>query len=70
MIVNHCRKWQKIYGANCLAINVFQVEDSRHRSPINGVINIITALVAYMHYPNKPSLELEPNDIQLLQLCS
>lgn len=48
--------------------NVFQLEHSRHRSPINGLINIIMALVAYMHYLNKPNLGLTPKDIKLLQL--
>ena len=48
--------------------NVFQAEHSRHRNPINGLINIITALVAYMHYPNKPTLGLNPKEINLLQL--
>lgn len=47
--------------------NVFQAEHTRHRSPMNGLINILTALVAYMHYPNKPSLELEKREIILLQ---
>lgn len=49
--------------------NVFQAEHTRHRSPMNGLINILTALVAYMHYPNKPSLELEKREIILLQQC-
>jgi hypothetical protein len=34
---------------------VFQIEHHRHRSPINGFVNILCALVAYIHYPNKPS---------------
>lgn len=47
--------------------NVFQAEHSRHRNPINGLINILTALVAYMHYPNKPAIDLEQREFKLLQ---
>jgi Transposase DDE domain len=47
--------------------NVFQAEHSRHRSPINSLVNILTALVAYMHYPNKPAIDLERQEFKLLQ---
>jgi len=38
--------------------NVSQIEHTRHRSPINGIVNMITALVAYTFQPKKPALDL------------
>lgn len=40
--------------------NISQIEHSRHRSPVNGFINIIAGLIAYCHQPQKPSLNLFP----------
>lgn len=37
--------------------NLYHVEHSRHRSPINFLMNTISALVAYSWRPNKPSLK-------------
>ncbi|MFN9860778.1 MAG: transposase, partial [Pseudanabaena sp.] len=39
--------------------NISQIEHSRHRSPINAMINIICVLIAYSHQPKKPSLHME-----------
>jgi Transposase DDE domain len=36
--------------------NISQIEQTRHRSPINCFINIIPGLIAYCHQPKKPSL--------------
>jgi Transposase DDE domain len=36
--------------------NVSQIEHTRHRSAVNGFVNIIAAVVAYTFQPNKPSL--------------
>jgi hypothetical protein len=38
--------------------NVSQVEHTRHRSPINGIINMVAAVVAYTFQPKKPALDL------------
>jgi hypothetical protein len=46
--------------------NVFQLEHSRHRSVWNGFVNILAALIAYVHYPNKPALDLTSHEQQLL----
>lgn len=40
--------------------NISQIEPTRHRSPTNGFVNIIAALIAYCHQPKKPSLNLFP----------
>lgn len=36
--------------------NISQIEHSRHRSPINFLVNLISGLIAYTHQPRKPSL--------------
>jgi transposase len=38
--------------------NISQIEHSRHRSPINFLVNLIRGLIAYCHQPKKPSLGL------------
>jgi hypothetical protein len=39
--------------------NISQIEHSRHRSPINFLVNVVCGLIAYCHQPKKPSLHLE-----------
>jgi hypothetical protein len=36
--------------------NISQIEHSRHRSPLNFLVNLVSGLIAYTHQPNKPSL--------------
>jgi transposase len=38
--------------------NIWQIEHSRHRSPINFVVNVLCGPIAYCHQPRKPSLNL------------
>ncbi len=38
--------------------NISQIEHTRHRSPINGIVNRIAAVVAYTFQPKKPALDL------------
>ena len=52
------RKRSMIESINNQLKNVFQLEHTRHRSPINGFINMIAAVIAYIFHPNKPSLEM------------
>ncbi len=42
--------------------NISQIEHSRHRSPVNFLVNLVCGLIAYCHQPKKPSLAL---DLQL-----
>ncbi|KIE06206.1 hypothetical protein NF27_BF00080 [Candidatus Jidaibacter acanthamoeba] len=44
--------------------NRYQIEHSRHRSPVNAFVNIISGLIAYCFKNRKPSLKL--NDLQPL----
>ena len=36
--------------------NISQIEHTRHRSPINFVVNVLAGLIAYCHQPKKPAL--------------
>jgi hypothetical protein len=36
--------------------NISQIEHTRHRSPINFLVNLLCGLIAYCHQPKKPSL--------------
>jgi len=38
--------------------NISQIEHSRHRSPANFLINLLSGLIAYCHQKKKPSLRL------------
>ena len=38
--------------------NISQIEHSRHRSPINFLVNLLCGLIAYCHQSKKPSLNL------------
>lgn len=39
--------------------NISQIEHSRHRSPVNFLVNLVCGLIAYCHQPKKPSLQLD-----------
>ncbi len=39
--------------------NISQIEHSRHRSPLNFVVNLLAGLIAYCLQPKKPSLNLQ-----------
>ena len=36
--------------------NISQIVHTRHRSPLNFVVNVLCGLIAYCHQPKKPSL--------------
>lgn len=48
--------------------NISQIEHSRHRSPINFVVNILAGLIAYTFQPKKPSLCLDKFSIKFLEM--
>lgn len=39
--------------------NISQIEHSRHRSPVNFLVNLVCGLIAYSQQPKKPSLNLD-----------
>jgi DDE family transposase len=52
------RKRALIETINDQLKNVCQIEHSRHRSPLNFLVNLMAGLIAYCHQPKKPSLDL------------
>lgn len=53
------RKRAIIESVNDELKNICQIEHTRHRSPINWLVNVISGLVAYTYLPKKPSLKLD-----------
>ena len=49
--------------------NISQIEHSRHRSPVNFVVNLFAGLIAYCHQPKKPSLNLSGSNLKSLITC-
>jgi len=45
--------------------NISQIEHSRHRSPVNFLVNADSALIAYTHKEKKPSLNIRVSDFGL-----
>lgn len=41
--------------------NISQIEHSRHRSPVNCLVNVVCGLIAYTHQPKKPSIAIDHN---------
>ncbi len=41
--------------------NICQIEHTRHRSPLNFLVNLVCGLIAYCHQPKKPSLHMDAN---------
>lgn len=60
------RKRSLIETINDQLKNISQISHSRHRSPINFLVNLVAGLIAYMHQPKKPSLHL--SDAEFAQL--
>ncbi len=46
--------------------NISQIEHTRHRSPINFLVNLVCGLIAYCHQPKKPSLQLKALPLNLI----
>ena len=46
--------------------NISQIEHTRHRSPVNFLVNLIGGLIAYTLQPKKPSLNLNKHERKLL----
>ena len=46
--------------------NISQIEHSRHRSPLNFIVNLFAGLIAYQLQPKKPSLNLNRSLLALI----
>lgn len=55
------RKRGLIESVNDLLTSVFDVSHTRHRSPINAQVNMLSGLIAYCFYPAKPSIVVPEN---------
>ena len=55
------RKRALIECVNDQLKNISQIEHTRHRSAVNGFVNMLCAVVAYTWQPKKPSLKLWPD---------
>lgn len=53
------RKRAIIESVNDQLKNISQIEHTRHRSPANFLVNLVSGLIAYCHQPKKPSLSWE-----------
>lgn len=51
------RKRAIIESVNDQLKNICQIEHTRHRSPWNFLVNLLSGLVAYTYHPVKPSLD-------------
>jgi hypothetical protein len=40
--------------------NSSQLEHTRHRRPLNFLVNLVAGLIAYTHQPKKPALPISP----------
>lgn len=57
------RKRALIECVNDQLKNVSQIEHTRHRSVVNGIINMLCAVVAYTWQPKKPSIDLRAEGV-------
>jgi hypothetical protein len=55
------RKRGLIESVNDLLTSVFDVSHTRHRSPINAQVNMLSGLIAYCFYPTKPAIVVAEN---------
>lgn len=63
------RKRSIIETINDQLKNISQIAHTRHRSPTNFLVNLITGLLAYTFQPKKPALHFEPDDLALLPVA-
>lgn len=60
------RKRSLIETINDQLKNISQIAHTRHRSPVNFLVNLLAGLIAYTWQPNKPSLNLSPAELAQL----
>ena len=60
------RKRPLIETVNGQLKNICQIEHSRHRSPFNFLVNLVSGLIAYSYHPDKPSLGIPDYELKAL----
>ena len=53
------RKRALIESVNDELKNICQIQHTRHRSPINWLMNLLSGLAGYIFLPKKPALKLD-----------
>ncbi len=60
------RKRSVIETVNDQLKNMCDIEHTRHRSPINFIVNMVAGLIRYTYFEKKPSINFAENDRILL----
>ena len=60
------RKRSLIETINDQLKNISQIVHTRHRSPVNFLVNLLAGLIAYTWQPNKPSINLSKAELAQL----
>ncbi len=60
------RKRSVIETVNDQLKNMCDIEHTRHRSPINFIVNMVAGLIRYTYFEKKPSINFAENDRVLL----
>jgi len=60
------RKRALIETVNDQLKNISQIAHTRHRSPVNFLVNLLAGLIAYTWQPNKPALKFSSAELALL----
>jgi hypothetical protein len=50
-----------IESVNDLLMSVFDIDHTRHRSPVNAIAHAFSGLIAYCFYEQKPSVFINQN---------
>lgn len=64
------RKRSVIETVNDQLKNIAQIEHTRHRSPVNFMVNLVAGLISYTHQPKKPSIRFSQNERNMLKLLA
>src|SRR5690606_38980280 len=60
------RKRAVIESVNDILTSVFDLDHTRHRSPLNALAHMMASLIAYCFYPDKPSVFIAHQEEKLL----
>jgi hypothetical protein len=55
------RKRAVIESVNDILMTVFDIDHTRHRSPVNAMAHLIGGVIAYAYYDEKPSVFIPSN---------
>lgn len=64
------KKRSVIESVNNQLKNVFNVEHTRHRSPINAFAHMLSALIAYCINPNKPAADIDWYNAEAIEVAA